>query len=111
MAKTIIAAGTDRHAAQIFTNTICSLKDSPSFIENYGRGHIMAEANGPRRSLNISRLDATDLRTFKKDGTIWDLSRRADRDEAAILDYWKPSVYIFLSMATYQLQTIDTIRH
>ena len=53
MVNALIAAGTDKHTAQIFTNTACSIKSGASFIEVYSRGHIMAEANGPRRSLNI----------------------------------------------------------
>ena len=66
MGSALIAAGTDRHSAQIFTNTVCALKTGPTFLEVYGRGQIMADANGPRRSLYVHSLDALDLRTFEK---------------------------------------------
>ena len=45
MVNALIAAGTDRHSAQVFTNTVCFLKSGRTFLEVYGRGHIMAEAN------------------------------------------------------------------
>ena len=48
---------TDRRAAQFFTNTTCSLKSRPTIMKVYGRSHIMAEANGPLRALNIIGLD------------------------------------------------------
>ena len=39
----------------------------------------MTTANGVLRNLNISGLDAFDLRTSKPDGMPWDFSRKADR--------------------------------
>ena len=52
---------------------------SPTFMELYGRGAILEASHGCRRNLNISGLDALDLRTCKKDGTPWDFNKSSDR--------------------------------
>ena len=52
---------------------------APSFVEMYGTGNIVTTANGVLRNLNISALEAFDLRTSKPDGTPWDFLRKADR--------------------------------
>ena len=54
----------------------------PTFMEVYGRGSIMEEANGNRRNLNVEGLGALDLRTMKPDGTPWNFLTRADRKTA-----------------------------
>ena len=82
MMSALSAAGTDRHSAQIFTNRAFALKAGPAFLEVYGRGHIMADANGPRRALNVHGIDALDLRTFKKNGDPWNFDLRQDREKA-----------------------------
>ena len=82
MVSALIAAGTDRHSAQVFTTTVCALKTGPTFLEVYGRGHIMAEANGPRRALNVHGIEALNLRTLKNNGDPWDYNLRRDREEA-----------------------------
>ena len=91
----LIAAGTDRHSARICTNTVCpvcALKTGPTFLEVYGRGHIMADANGTRRALNVHGIDALDLRTFKKNGGTWDFNLKRDREEALkLIDDEKPT--------------------
>ena len=76
MMSSLIAAGTDRHSARIFTNTVRALKTRPTCLEVYGRGHIMADADGPRRALNVHGIDALDLRTFKKNGEPWGFNLR-----------------------------------
>ena len=68
MVNALIAAGVDRTCAELHTNTVRAIQDRTSFIEVYGRGHIMARANGPRRSLNITGLNALDLRTYRANG-------------------------------------------
>ena len=54
MVNALIGAGVDRTCAELHTNTICAVQDRTSLIEVYGRGHIMAQANGPKRSLKIT---------------------------------------------------------
>ena len=73
MVNALIAAGVDRTCAELYTNTGCAIPNCTSFVEVYGRGHIMAQANGPRRSLSITGLNALDLRTYKANGEPWDL--------------------------------------
>ena len=81
MVSALIAAGTDRHSAQIFTDTVCALATGPTLSEVDGRGQIMADANGLRRALNVHGIDALDLRTFKKNGGPLDFNIRRDREE------------------------------
>ena len=54
----------------------------------------MAEANGPRRALNLIGLDALDLRTCKVSGDPWDFSKKSDRDEARKLVDTKQPMWI-----------------
>ena len=54
----------------------------PSFVEVYGRGSIVDMAQGPRRDLNISGLNALDIRTRKPNGQKWDFNKASDRQEA-----------------------------
>ena len=64
---------------------------SPSFVEVYGRGHIVDAAHGLRRNLHIQGLHALDIRTLKPDGQPWDFNRAADRREArALIEEAKP---------------------
>ena len=55
---------------------------NPTFVEAYGTGRILEDANGTLRNLNIKGLAAFDLRTKKIDGTPWDFSKTSDRKEA-----------------------------
>ena len=52
---------------------------SPTFLEVYGGGSIVQEAENQRRNLGVKGIGAFDLRTKKPDGTSWDFSRKADR--------------------------------
>ena len=64
-------------------------------MELYGRGAIVREANGSRRDLNVKGLGALDIRTTKPDGSSWDFTRRADRQEAmALIDELNPDFII-----------------
>ena len=78
MMSSLLAAGTNHDAAQLFINQIYN-KGPPSFMEMYGQGSIVAEANRSRRFLNIQGLNAFDLRTVKPDGQPWNFNVRADR--------------------------------
>ena len=51
MVSALIAAGTDRQSAPIFTSTVCALTTGPTLLEVCGRGRIKVEANGPRKVL------------------------------------------------------------
>ena len=92
MIDALVGAGTCPKAAQLFTYAVMR-KDLPSsFMEIYGRGSIMKEANGPRRALNIEGLAALDIRTFKPDGSPWDFNRRSDRNLArSLIDERQPT--------------------
>ena len=56
--------------------------NEPSFVEAYGTGRIVEQANGVLRNLNVKGLAAFDLRTRKEDGSPWDFSKTSDRKEA-----------------------------
>ena len=91
MVDALIGAGTNRDAAKLFTMAIVNKDVASTFIEVYGRGAIAAEANGPRRALNIEGLAALDLRTFKPNGETWNFNLRSDRNEArALIDSKQP---------------------
>ena len=88
----VIAAGVDQTCAELYTNTTCAIKNRASFVEVYGRGHIMAQASRPRRSLNITGLNALDLRTYKANGEPGDFPKKADRVEAeTLIEVQKPT--------------------
>ena len=53
-----------------------------TFVEMYGRGAIMREANTTRRDLNVEGLAALDLRTSKPDGSAWNFNLKGDRQMA-----------------------------
>ena len=62
----------------------------------------MADANGPRRALNVHGIDALDLRTFKKNGDPWNFELRQDREEALqLIDDTKPTWVIGSPPCTY----------
>ena len=48
-------------------------------MELYGVGNLIEASNGCRRNLNLTGLDALDLRTHKADGTPWDFNSAADK--------------------------------
>ena len=85
MVDALIQVGTDPDAARSFTAAIVDNSFDASFMEVYGRGAIMHDANGPRRALNIKGLGALDIRTFKPNGDACDFNKRADRNEARSL--------------------------
>ena len=52
----------------------------------------MADANGPRRALNVEGLAALDIRTFKPNGEPWNFNLRTDRNEARkLIDDLQPT--------------------
>ena len=79
----LVLAGVRERTAHEYASAVMELeKTSPTFIEVYGRGNVVAAANGPRNSLNVKGLDAIDLTTLKKSGDHWDFSFKRERDEA-----------------------------
>ena len=74
--------GVDVQEANKFCAKAMHAAASPSFVEAYGTGRIVEDANGILRNLNIKGLAAFDLRTKKGDGTPWDFSKTSDRKEA-----------------------------
>ena len=92
MTDALITAGTDAHAARLFTYAITKGEFPSSFMEIYGRGAIVKDANGPRRALNIQGLGALDIRTYKPNGDCWNFNLRADRNEARrLIDEQQPT--------------------
>ena len=65
------------------TRYVCSIKrhDPVSFMEIYGQGRIVNMANN-LRGMNVTGLNALDLRTNRPDGTPWDFRIKAHRDLA-----------------------------
>ena len=58
------------------------LSEKQSFMEIFGRGSIIDMANRKRRDINVTGLDALDMRTLKTNGVPWFFSLKADRAEA-----------------------------
>ena len=73
------SAGVSEGDAEKYCNAIMGSADAGTFVEVYGRGSIMSDANGPRRSLGIKGLNAFDMRTLKPDGGNWDFNKAGDR--------------------------------
>ena len=63
MIDALIGAGTCPKAAKLYAFAVLKNKFPSSFMEIYGRGSIVKDANGPRRALNIEGLAALDIRT------------------------------------------------
>ena len=73
------SAGVSEGDAEKYCNAVMGSADAGTFVELYGRGSIMSDANGPRRSLGIKGLNAFDMRTLKPDGGNWDFNKAGDR--------------------------------
>ena len=58
MENALIAAGTHREAAKGFVKSVMSNTVPGNFVELYGRGAIVQEANKQRRRLNVEGFDA-----------------------------------------------------
>ena len=82
MVTTLILAGADPEQAQTYVSAIRGKVDNPTFMEFYGRGSLVREANQARRCLNIKGLHALDLRTFRPDGSPWDFTLLRHRRDA-----------------------------
>ena len=82
MQSALIGAGTDAIAAAQFVDRIFGVQHATTFMEMYGQGSLVTDANHKRRSLNLRGLNAFDLRTLKPDGTPWNFNVRADRQLA-----------------------------
>ena len=72
----LVATGADRHCSRIYAATITGSRTEASFVEVYGCGSIMADANLRRQNLNVQGLAALDLRTGL------DCSKATDRARA-----------------------------
>ena len=73
--------GVDCVSAAGFVNTLRPT-DPVTFMEVYGQGRIVKEANGGMHKLDVKGLAAFDLRTTKPNGENWDFTKAQDRDEA-----------------------------
>ena len=79
--QALILCGVDDTVARRKARDIVGPNEA-TFVEMYGRGSIMREANTSRRDLNVTGLAACDLRTSKPDGSAWDFTKRGDRKQA-----------------------------
>ena len=61
-------AGVNDVDARNYCNAILGDAPESTFVELYGRGAIVNEANGPRRNLGLKGLPAFDMRTMKPGG-------------------------------------------
>ena len=75
VARALILCGVSEDMARRKAKDITQPSQA-TFIEMYGRGEIVREANTTRRDLNVKGLNALDLRTSKADGTPWDFNLR-----------------------------------
>ena len=69
MISALVLAGATLKQAQQYTLAVRGQPDTPTFMEFFGRGSVVKQANKTRRSLNIKGLHALDLRTLRSDGT------------------------------------------
>ena len=69
MVSAFIMIGANVEQARTHTAAVRGRTDAPTFMEFFGRGEIVREANRARRELNIRGLHALDLRTYRPDGT------------------------------------------
>ena len=86
MVDSLMAAGAKSTHAHTHVNKMFSFKHA-TFVELYGRGKIVEEANLNLRSLNVRGIGAFDCRTLRPDQVPWNFNRKADRKMARdILD-------------------------
>ena len=79
MQSALIGAGNDAVAAAQIVDRIFGVQHATTFMEMYGQGSLVSEANNKRRSLNLRGLNEFYLRTLKPNGTPWIFNDRADR--------------------------------
>ena len=82
MEAALVAAGTRKDAARLFVKRIVGNAGATTFMEMYGQGTIVSEANRTRRSLNCEGLQVFVLRTNKPDNCPWNFCKREDRKSA-----------------------------
>ena len=84
MVSSLIMAGATADQAQAYAAVVRGQPSDkvPTFMEFYGRGSILREANRARRCLNIKGIHALDLRTFRPDGKHWDFRLPQHRRDA-----------------------------
>ena len=82
MVSALVMAGANVEQARTYTAAVRGRPDGPTFMEFFGRGAIVREANRARRCLNIQGLHALDLRTYRPDGHAWDFNDIKHRKDA-----------------------------
>ena len=82
MMSALILAGANVEQARTYTAAVGGRTDGPTFMEFFGRGATVREANRARRCLNIQGLHALDLRTYRPDGHAWDFNNIKHRKDA-----------------------------
>ena len=91
MVDALVGAGGHRKYSKLYAATLVGKLNSTTFMEVYGRGSIVAEANKRRRKVEVRGIGAMDLRTSKPDGTPWNFSLKEDRRLARkMIDEEKP---------------------
>ena len=56
MVSTLILAGADLNQAKTYAAAVRGKTDAPTFMDFYGRGEIIKEANRARRCLNVASM-------------------------------------------------------
>ena len=82
-------------------------KRETTFMDIFGRGAICDMANVRRRNLNVTGLDALDLRTCMADGTPWDFNIKRHRKLARELIAKLGPEWIIGSPPMYRLQPME----
>ena len=79
LCNSLVDASVNELDAGKYAMAMMGSADEATFIELYGRGPIINEANGPRRNLGLRGLSAFYLRTMKPDGGNLDFRLKSDR--------------------------------
>ena len=87
MADVLASRGADEATASRYIKKLKKKTEAceSTFIEEYGRGAIVTQANNVRRDVNVKGPDALDIRTSKDVGTPWDISKKADRKTSPVI--------------------------
>ena len=104
----LIGAGVGDQKAKLKAKDMAN-PDETTFMELYGRGAIVREANGSRRDLNVAGLGALDIRTSKPDGSTWDFTKRSDRRDAMeMVDKLAPDFIVDRRHALHSVHGMST---
>ena len=82
MVDALINAGAHKDVSKLDAATLTGKKNGRTFMELYGRGSVVADANKRRRNFDVRGIAAMNLRTYREDGSPWDVNCHEDRRPA-----------------------------